>query len=84
MRVEGGGGWLFTAPVIFMVYSALYLVQKHFLVKWFCRNCLSKSVELECDTVNASTVKEKQGDINRSIQNRKLVTDEDVRKIATE
>ena len=42
-------GYLWLIPVSICLNSSLYLIQKHFLIKWFCRTFLSSSVQLECD-----------------------------------
>ena len=96
--------WL--VPVVLAWHSTVYLAQKHFLVKWFCRNILSKSVVLESDLANGSAInnstlanahsnltnsttvsngKGKERNSSRpSWDNRKLITDGDVSKIALE
>lgn len=45
--MEIGNLWLI--PVSIFLNSSLYWVQKHYLIKWFCRKFLSGSVQLECD-----------------------------------
>ncbi len=45
--MEVGNLWIIPLSILFN--SSLYWVQKHYLVKWFCRKFLSKSVQLECD-----------------------------------
>ena len=45
--MEIGNLWLI--PVSIFLNSSLYWVQKHYLIKWFCRRFLSNSVQLECD-----------------------------------
>ena len=82
--------WLVSASLVW--YSALYLLQKHFLVKWVCRNCFPKLVQLECDLEEKgncdSPASESQS--NKKVEDRgekrsrKLITDGDVNKIAME
>jgi hypothetical protein len=45
--MEVGNLWLI--PFSILLNVSLYQVQKHYLVKWFCRTFLSSSVQLECD-----------------------------------
>lgn len=45
--MEVGNLWLI--PVSIFLNSSLYWIQKHYLIKWFCRTFLSGSVQLECD-----------------------------------
>lgn len=45
--MEVGNLWLI--PFSICLNISLYQVQKHYLVKWFCRTFLSKSVQLESD-----------------------------------
>lgn len=45
--MEVGNLWLI--PISIFLNTSLYWVQKHYLIKWFCRTFLSKSVQLECD-----------------------------------
>ena len=45
--MEIGNLWLI--PVSIFFNCSLYWVQKHYLIKWFCRRFLSESVQLECD-----------------------------------
>ncbi len=48
--MEIGNLWLI--PVSIFLNSSLYWVQKHYLIKWFCRTFLYDSVQLECDLKN--------------------------------
>lgn len=45
--MEVGNLWLI--PVSIFLNISLYQVQKHYLIKWFCRTFLTSSVQLECD-----------------------------------
>ena len=45
--MEIGNLWLI--PVSIFLNISLYWVQKHYLIKWFCRTFLTDSVQLECD-----------------------------------
>lgn len=49
--MEIGNLWLI--PISIFLNISLYWVQKRYLVKWFCRTFLSKSVQLECDLSKA-------------------------------
>lgn len=59
--MEVGNLWLI--PFSICLNISLYQVQKHYLVKWFCRTFLSKSVQLESD------LKAKQSSTNGSCYN---------------
>lgn len=48
--MEIGNLWLI--PFSIFLNSSLYWVQKHYLIKWFCRRFLTDSVQLECDLKN--------------------------------
>ena len=71
--------WLVCASLLW--YSSVYLLQKHFLVKWVCRHCLSRLVQLECDVKDQASTSEGR---DRREGGKKLVTDGDVSKIAME
>ena len=51
--MEIGNLWLI--PVSIFFNFSLYWVQKHYLIKWFCRNFLYDSVQLECDIKSKKT-----------------------------
>lgn len=76
-------------PVSVVWNLSLYWLQKYFLVKWFCRNTLSSSVQLQCDLKPAEDPVKVPGD-QKHAERRvgqagvKLVTDEDVNKISME
>ena len=87
--MDVGNLWLIPASIFFNV--TLYQAMKHYLVKWFCRRFLRKSVVLECDVkgeqrtngavVANGHVKQNKGDFYGG---RKLVTDAQVACISME
>lgn len=42
-------GNLYLIPISIFLNFSLFWVQKHYLIKWFCRAFLYDSVQLECD-----------------------------------
>lgn len=90
--MEVGNLWLI--PVSIFLNSSLYWLQKHYLIKWFCRKFLSNSVQLECDLELEQEVVA-NGVVNGQLTNeqlpskklkkkKKLVTDGEVNGIAME
>ncbi len=51
--MEVGNLWLI--PLSLLFNSGLFWLQKHYLVKWYCRRFLAESVVLECDLNNNRT-----------------------------
>lgn len=87
--MEIGNLWLI--PVSILFNCGLYLLLKHYLVKWFCRYFLSTSVLLEC-TLNkklqANGAAVRNGLTKPSEKDycggRKLVTDGEVATVSME
>ena len=48
--MEVGNLWLIPFSILFN--SGFYWLQKHYLIKWYCRRFLSESVVLKCDLNN--------------------------------
>lgn len=91
--MEIGNLWLI--PISIFLNSSLYWVQKHYLIKWFCRRFLSESVQLECDlpsheNVNGLTDTRANGFSGGKVSEKgtyhgkKLVSQGDMNGIATE
>ena len=86
--MEIGNLWLI--PVSIFLNVSLYWVQKHYLIKWFCRRFLSDSVQLECDLKKDSDVS--NGNITnghhvqemKASKGKKLVTDGEINGVAME
>ena len=56
-------GYLWLIPISIFLNVSLYQVQKHYLIKWFCRTFLTSSLQLECD------LKAKQSSTNGTCHN---------------
>lgn len=89
-------GYFWLIPISIFLNTSLYWVQKHYLIKWFCRKFLSKSVQLECDLKAKQSIANGASQSNGVVANgvghhekgtyygRKLVTDGEVNGIAME
>ena len=92
--MELGNLWLIPLSILFN--SSLYWVQKHYLIKWFCRTFLTDSVQLECDlkkkqpsggsTANGVVANGHAGPAEPAgtYQGKKIVTDGEVNGVAME
>lgn len=90
--------YLWLIPFSIFLNSSLYWVQKHYLIKWFCRKFLSDSVQLECDLKaqnknyghsNGAVASVSNGQLNEgtkqgSQNERKLVTDGEINGVSME
>ena len=85
--MEVGNLWLI--PVSIFCNSSLYWIQKRFILKWFCRQFLSKTVQLECDVKTTKlngmgTTKNGYIGMTEEHSRKKLVTDGDINAVAME
>ena len=90
--MEVGNLWLIPFSVLFN--SSLYFLQKHYLIKWFCRRFLTETVVLECDlndkkTLSNGTTKTTNGvvqanGVTNQHSKKKIVTDGEIASVAME